>query len=201
MTRNSSTSSFKALEANQVADWVEQLDLENQALRECISRCADTLINRDLANEDRDSASSRRKGLAVLLEASDVHAATHMPSPAHLRAKQLLQSRVLKSGTNANFFEHGQVSLDLELDRSSVLMEEQLRHERTRFTSLDVEVDALQRDLTATQERQQTLENAELEERLRHDALRLGSCFCIFVALVMKICFCRMLPVERVVIK
>ena len=175
MQGNRATSPSKSLEARQLADWVEKLDLENQVLRECISRCADTLLS-DPAAEDRNSAAVRRKGLAVLLESGQAGPDT---SKARLYAKQLLQSQVLKSS-------HGPSStgraaalpaaeLERELERSSLALDEQLRQQKSRLASLDVEVDALQHDLAATQERQQTLENAALEERLRHDALSLGS--------------------------
>ncbi|CAE7849141.1 unnamed protein product [Symbiodinium necroappetens] len=163
-------SDAKSLEAKQIAEWVEQLDLENQVLRECISRCADTLINAASNEEDRNLAISRRKGLAVLLANGPGHDIINsLPSRAHLRAKQLLQSRGLQSA-NSPLPEHaGEV--ELELERSRSLLEDQLRQQRTRYTALEVEVDALQRDLAATRERQQMVENTQLEERLRHDAL------------------------------
>ncbi|CAE7244930.1 unnamed protein product [Symbiodinium sp. CCMP2592] len=162
-------SAAKSLEAKQIAEWVEQLDLENQVLRECISRCADTLINAAPNEEDRNLASSRRKGLAVLLANGPGHGIRNpLPSRAHLRAKQLLQSRVLKSCVSSL---PEQAGGELELERSSSLLEDQLRQQRTRYTALEVEVDALQRDLAATQERQQIVENTQLEERLRHDAV------------------------------
>ncbi|CAE7690473.1 unnamed protein product [Symbiodinium sp. CCMP2456] len=165
-------SDAKSLEAKQIAEWVEQLDLENQVLRECISRCADTLINATSNEEDRNLASSRRKGLAVLLAngpGHDIINSLSLPSRAHLRAKQLLQSRVLQSAYSSLPEHAGQV--ELELERSSSLLEDQLRLQRTRYTALEVEVDALQRDLASTRERQQMVENTQLEERLRHDAL------------------------------
>ena len=170
----SRTSPCKSLEAQQLADFVQQLDLENQALRECISRCADTLLS-ESAVEDRDSAGERRKGLAVLLEDEVSMDST---SRSHVKAKQLLQSRVLKSSCGrapvaGRALSAGQ--LEQELQRLSPWLEDQLREQKMRLTSLDMEVDALQRDLAATQERQQALESTQLEERLRHDAL----CLCM----------------------
>ncbi|CAJ1368984.1 unnamed protein product [Effrenium voratum] len=153
-----------ALEAQQVARWVEQLDEENRLLKEQVARCEAAAFSfNDDATGDTSDATLRRKGLALLLELGDER---HKTALAVEQARGLLLAR---SGGGK------ERRLDVkgleEYWKETTSRLEELEGAQSRQRALEMQLEMLQQELCPMRDKANLAAQTAEEEHLRYDAL------------------------------